>query len=213
MSQQDFDVVYLTTTDYAMHAYAPEHPESARHVALLDEGIGELMALRPEARILVTADHGMSAKSRMLHLPETLARYGIRARAVPIIKDRYTVHHSNLGGCIYVHLDRSADLRQALDVLQDLDGVDEAIPREQAARRFHLMGERIGDIMVLGAADVVFGDPAEVALPPNLRSHGSAHEADVPIIACGPGLELGARAGRFTQNRDVGRFVLDEVLG
>ena len=213
LSQQDFDVVYLTTTDYAMHAYAPEHPESARHVTLLDEAIGELMALRPEARILVTADHGMSAKSRMLHLPAALARYGIRARAVPVIKDRYTVHHSNLGGCIYVHLDRGADLTQALDALRDLDGVDEAIPREEAARRFRLMEERIGDIMVLGAEDVVFGDPAEVDLPPNLRSHGSIYEADVPIIACGPGLGPEARAGRFTQNRDVGRYLLDEVLG
>ncbi len=209
MSQQEFDVVYLTTTDYAMHTYAPEHPESDRHISLLDEAIGELMALRPEARILVTADHGMSSKTRMLHLPEALSRYGIKARAVPIIKDRYTVHHSNLGGSIYVHLDRSADLAQSLDVLGNLDGVDEAIPREEAARRFHLMEERIGDLMIMGAEDVVFGDPAEVDLPPNLRSHGSSYEADVPIIACGPGLE----ADRFRQNLDVGRYVLDEVLG
>jgi len=27
------------------------------------------------------------------------------------------------------------------------------------------MGSRVGDIMVLGAADVVFGDPAEVTMP------------------------------------------------
>ena len=40
MSREPFDLVYLTTTDYAMHTYGPERSESARHVTLLDEGLG-----------------------------------------------------------------------------------------------------------------------------------------------------------------------------
>ena len=47
------------------------------------------------------------------------------------------------------------------------------------------MGSRIGDIMALGAADVVFGDPAEVTIPSGLRSHGSLYEVMVPVIVCG----------------------------
>ena len=61
--------MYLTTTDYAMHTYAPEQPESAKHLDLLDEAIGKLVDSLPDVQVLITADHGMSAKSQMLDLP------------------------------------------------------------------------------------------------------------------------------------------------
>ena len=212
MSREPFDLVYLTTTDYAMHTYGPQHPESARHVTLLDEGLGAILGQSPESRMLVTADHGMSDKSRMLHLPGELARYGIKARAVPVIKDRYVVHHSNLGGSIYVHLDNSADMNAALDALRNLDGVDGALPVEEAAQRFRLMPERMGDILALADPATVFGDPAEVTMPPGLRSHGSAHETTVPIIGCGPGLDNERGPARFRENLDVGRYIFEDVL-
>ena len=212
MSREPFDLVYLTTTDYAMHTYGPLHPESARHVALLDEGLGAILAQSPESRMLVTADHGMSDKSRMLHLPGELARYGIKARAVPVIKDRYVVHHSNLGGSTYVHLDNSADMNAALDALRNLEGVEGALPVEEAAQRFRLMPERMGDILALADPATVFGDPAEVTMPSGLRSHGSAHETTVPIIGCGPGLDNDSGLARFRENLDVGRYIFEDVL-
>ena len=211
MSREHFDLVYLTTTDYAMHTYGPGRVESARHVALLDEGLGAVREQAPGSRMLVTADHGMSDKTRMLHLPAELARYGIQSRAVPVIKDRYVVHHSNLGGSIYVYLENSADLNAAVDALRHLDGVEDAVPGEEAALRYHLMGERVGDIFVLADPATVFGDPSEVAMPEGLRSHGSAHETTVPIIGCGPGLDGGA-AARFRENLDVGRYIFEDVL-
>ncbi len=207
LGQEHYDLVYLTTTDYAMHTYAPRQPESAKHLSLLDEAIGKLVDSLPQVQVLITADHGMSAKSQLIDLPGELARRGIRSQAVPIIKDRYTVHHSNLGGCIYLYLE-AGDRESALDVLNDIEGVDEALPREEAAQRFRLMSDRIGDIVALGSPDVVFGDPKEVALPPNLRSHGSLHEQRVPIIGYG-----GAFDGfPFLENRDLGRYVFDRVL-
>ena len=209
LRQEPYDLVYLATTDYAMHTYAPEQPESAMHLSLLDEAIGKLVDSLADVEILVTADHGMSPKNRMIHLPDELAKCGISSKAVPIIKDRYTVHHSNLGGCIYVYLDNpERDMEPALAVLRDTDGVDAALPREEAAKRFRLMPQRIGDIMVLGGPDVVFGDPSEVALPPTLRSHGSLHEDKVPIIGCGGSFE----GFEFRENRDLGRYVFDRVL-
>ena len=211
LAGEHYDLVYLATTDYAMHTYAPEQPQSATHLALLDAAIGRLVD-GLDCRILITADHGMSAKSRMLHLPDELAKHGIAARAVPIIKDRYTVHHSNLGGCIYLYLEQPAAsstiLEEALGVLRQVDGVDEALPREEAAARYNLMPHRIGDIMALGAPDVVFGDPAEVTMPPNLRSHGSCHEDRVPIIGYGDNFD----GFDFRENLDLGRYVFERVL-
>ena len=207
LAQEHYDLVYLTTTDYAMHTYAPEQSESSDHLALLDRAVGLLMESLPDAEILITADHGMSAKSRMIHLPAELDPHGIQARAVPIIKDQYTVHHSNLGGCIYLYLERT-DQERALDILNHLDGVDQALDREAAARRFRLMGSRIGDIMVLGAADVVFGDPAEVTMPASLRSHGSLYEEMVPVIGYGGNFD----GFDFLENKDLGRYVFQRVL-
>lgn len=208
LRREHYDLAFIATTDYAMHTYGPGHPESARHIAILDDALGRLMDEVPGVQILITADHGMSDKRRMLHLPGILAQYGIGAQAVPVIKDRYVVHHSNLGGCIYVHLDDPAAVDDAVGALLASDGVEEALPRAEAAAGLSLMPERLGDILVTGAADVVFGDPAEVALPPGLRSHGSRHETRVPII--GYGGDFGGF--EFRENRDLGRYVSQRAL-
>ena len=36
LEQESYDLVYLTTTDYAMHTYAPEQAESVKHMALFE---------------------------------------------------------------------------------------------------------------------------------------------------------------------------------
>ena len=46
------------------------------------------------------------------------------------------------------------------------------------------MPERIGELVVLGDKDTVFGDiETEVEeLPPTFRTHGSLHETAIPMI-------------------------------
>ena len=215
---EDLDVVYISTTDYAMHTYAPEEPESQRHLSILDEAVGELVESYPDVTLLLTADHGMSRKRRMVDLESALERYGMRAVAVPIIKDRYTVHHSNLGGCSYVYVDPSSGDRrgpktgdalvEALKVLGETPGVEEALSQEEAVDRFRLHRERIGDIVVTGEPDVVFGDPSETEMPPRLRSHASTHERQVPLLGYNGDFE----GFSFQENRDLGRFVFERVL-
>ena len=207
LGKESFDLAYVTTTDYAMHTYSPEEPESLRHIEILDEAIGKLVDSVPQIQVLITADHGMSAKDQMIHLPDVLAARGIAGQAVPIIKDMYTAHHSNLGGCIYLYLE-SEDVDRAVEVLKQVDGVEDALPRQEAARRFRLMPERIGDVMVLGAPGVVFGDPQETELPASLRSHGSLHEERVPVIGYGGSFD----GFQFHENVDLGRYVFQHVL-
>ena len=101
-----------------------------------------------------------------------------------------------------------AEQKPDLDILNNLDGIDLALDREAAAKRFRLMGSRIGDIMVLGAADVGFGDPAEVTIPGSLRSHGSLYEEMVPVIGCGGNFD----GFDFLENKDLGRYVFERVL-
>ena len=206
LSRESIDLAYVATTDYAQHTYAPEDPQSQEHMTILDGVIGDLVEAHPGIELLITADHGMSSKSRMVGLEAALAKYGIRAQAVPVIKDRYVVHHSNLGGCIYVYLE-SGDPNEALKVLRDTSGVEEALANDEAVQRYHLPRERIGDIVVQGGPEVVFGNPSEVAMPDNLRSHGSLYEREVPIIGYGASF----KGFEFRENRGVGRYVFKRL--
>ena len=205
---EGLDVVYAATTDYAMHTFAPSEPESQRHMTILDDAIGRLAEAHPDATVLITADHGMSQKTRMVDLGAELARRGIGGNPVPIIKDRYTVHHSNLGGCIFIYLDRPDMREEAVGALREVQGVEQALTSEEAASLFRLHMDKIGDVVVTGDPVTVFGDPSEVAMPRGLRSHGSAHEKRVPIIGYNGDFD----GFTFAENRDVGRYVHERVL-
>ncbi len=208
MSEKPADIIYITTTDYAMHTYPPDHPKSQEHISILDRAIGNLVETHPDAAILITADHGMSSKTRMVDLGEALARYKIAATMVPIIKDRYVAHHSNLGGCAYGYLDANA-AKEAAGILRELPGVQDVLSKEEAVAAFNLHPDRIGDIVVTGMKDTVFGDPAETELPPTLRSHGSTTEQDIPIIGYNGSFD----GFSFKENRDLGRYIFERVLG
>jgi phosphonoacetate hydrolase len=71
--------------------------------------------------------------------------------------------------------------------LRRLEGVEEVLTRHWAAERFRLHPDRIGDLVVLGDRDTVFGPlerPVE-DLPVGFRTHGSCHELRVPLIVYG----------------------------
>ncbi|MDA1001149.1 MAG: alkaline phosphatase family protein [bacterium] len=181
------DLLYVTTTDYIQHMHGPDAEEAQAHFAALDAEIGRLAdawtTLHPDGAIFVTADHGMRGKTRALDPGVILRAAGIAADAVPIIKDRYTAHHGNQGGAAYVHLKDPAARDAALAALREISGIEEAIPGEEAARRFRLMPERVGDIMALADETTVFGVQTEAERAIAIRSHGALHEAQVPLFA------------------------------
>ena len=184
-----FDLIYVSTTDYIMHKFPPAHEQAILHMEGIDTILGEIVDEYPDTEIYITADHGMNPKTRGLDLKRILAREGISVEFVPVIKDRYVVHHHNLGGCCYLYLlgyhnsnEKSVLTQRAIEVLQAWPGVEAVYTREQAANTFHLLEERIGDLVVLGARDVVFGELDAESQDVDIRSHGSLYESKVPII-------------------------------
>ena len=192
MRERRPDVVYCSTTDWAMHKFAPGEPEAIAHVEGLDAILGEVLDENPDLEVYVTADHGMSAKTRGIDVEKVLARRGIACRAVPIIKDRYVAHHQNLGGASYVYLDEAGQLAEAIGSLREVEGIEQVLDNEGAAATFSLHRERIGDIMILGDADTVFGTFDSERTGVSVRSHGSRHESDVPLIVRGARCEASA---------------------
>jgi hypothetical protein len=63
-------------------------------------------------------------------------------------------------------------------LVETLDGVDGILTREEAARKYHLVPERLGDLVVLGDRETMFGD-MEHACRAFLRSR-FVHRALLP---------------------------------
>ncbi len=184
-NRPDLRLLYVHTTDYPMHTWPPEAPESKEHLARLDHLLGRAVAAAPDAAFLITADHGLNAKSRCWDLARACEKRGLKLRyAVSAERDRYVKHHRQLGGTAWVGLNSPADATRATEIIAQLRGVEAVLTRAEAARRFHLMPERLGDLVVLGDKETVFGElETELeALPPTFRTHGSLHESTVPLI-------------------------------
>jgi phosphonoacetate hydrolase len=186
-NRPDLEFIYIHTTDYPMHTWPASAPESKEHLSRLDAMLGRAVAAAADAAFLITADHGMSAKSRCWDLAKACKNRGLELRfALSAERDKYVKHHRSFGGTGYVWLRSPKDALAAVKILKSLTGVEAVLPREEAARKFHLMPERIGELVVLGDRETVFGETEsqfEVELlPATFRTHGSLHEATVPLV-------------------------------
>lgn len=181
----ELGLIYIHTTDYPMHTWAPESPESKEHLHTIDGYIAQLIAAAPDAAILITADHNVNHKSFCWDLAKICDSLHTPIKiAISPERDKYYKHHRGFGGASFVYLQKQQDLNSVRKTLQHLKGVDEVLTKDEAVKRYHLMPSRIGDLMVLGDSTTVFGDLTitSEALPANYRSHGSTYEAHVPVF-------------------------------
>jgi phosphonoacetate hydrolase len=184
-NRRDIGLLYIHTTDYPMHMWPPEAPESKEHLARLDSLFAELAAAAPDAAILLTADHGMNFKSRSWDLEKALVERDAPVRiAISAERDKYLAHHQGMGGTAWVHLRKPEDEARVSALLWELEGVERVLTRAEAASEFNLMARRLGDLVVLGDRETVFGnlDTAVERLPQGFRTHGSLHEMNVPVV-------------------------------
>ncbi|MCU1223665.1 MAG: nucleotide pyrophosphatase [Edaphobacter sp.] len=181
----EIQCLYVHTTDYPMHTWAPDAPESKEHLKTIDALLGEACAAAPDAAFLLTADHGMNHKARAYDLDKTMAAAGIPIRiSISAERDRYFKHHLGLGGTAWVYLNHPEDKDKVKKALLGLAGVESVLTRDEAIAKFSLYGPRIGDLCVFGDQSTVFGQMEQAGsdLPSTYRSHGSMHELDIPLF-------------------------------
>ena len=186
------DIMYLTTTDYVQHKYAPGDAEANAFYEMFDKYLGELDAAG--AAIVVTADHGMKPKHKadgspaVIYLQDVLDKWLGKdaARVILPITDPYVVHHGALGSFATAYLPEDADVADVLARLGAMEGVIVAIGRKEACERFELPEDRIGDIVVISGENLTLGTSEHrhdlAALKEPLRSHGGLTEQEVPFI-------------------------------
>ena len=203
------DVMYLSTTDYIQHKHAPGTPGANAFYAMMDRYLGELDAMG--CVIALTADHGMNAKTGMDARPDVIYLQDLldgwlgagSTRVILPITDPYVVHHGALGSFATVYLPEGCDRAALAARLAARRGVESVHTREQAAERFELPADRIGDLVVISERFTVIGTSASrhdlSALEVPLRSHGGVSEQRVPLIVNRPvaGLDTERRWRNF----------------
>jgi phosphonoacetate hydrolase len=186
---------------------------------MLDRYLERLDALG--ATVVVTADHGMNAKTDAFGRPNIVflqdaldESFGTAAtRVILPITDPYVVHHGALGSYATVYVGDATGVDACARRIAALPGIELVLRREDACARFELPADRVGDLVVVAERLTVIGTSHDrhdlSGLDAPLRSHGGLSEQRVPLIANRPMRALPARRWR---NFDAFDLALNHLL-
>ncbi|MBS0547568.1 MAG: phosphonoacetate hydrolase [Proteobacteria bacterium] len=213
------EIMYLSTTDYIQHKHAPGTPVANDFYAMMDGYMAKLEAMG--CTVVLTADHGMNAKFGTDGQPDVIYLQDVfdkwlgadKARVILPITDPYVVHHGALGSFAVVYLPAGVSHTEMAAKIKSLPGIEAALTREEAAKRFELPPDRLGDLVVVSTKHKVLGTSAArhdlSGLTEPLRSHGGVSEQHVPLL-CNAALKAPA-GGRAWRNFDAFDLALNLV--
>lgn len=188
------ELMYLSTTDYVQHKYAPGSAGANSFYQMMDRYLGSLDTLG--ATVVIIADHGMKDKHLadgspdVIYLQDVLdAAFGVGTSKVILpITDPYVVHHGALGSYATVYVKGVAP-DDAARLISKVEGIDVVYSNAEGCAKFGLPPDRTGDLIVLSGGPAftkVIGTSASKhdlsGLDAPLRSHGGLSEQEVPII-------------------------------
>ncbi len=186
------DIMYLSTTDYVQHKHAPGSAAANAFYRMMDRYMAELDDAG--CAIVITADHGMNAKTRLdaspnvIYLQDVLDGWlgAAHTRVILPITDPYVVHHGALGSYATVYLPAGIAATELAARIAALRGIELVLTRADAGRLFELPADRLGDLVVIAERSVVIGGAAAKhdlsGLDAPLRSHGGLSEQQVPLV-------------------------------
>ncbi|WP_353431444.1 phosphonoacetate hydrolase [Polynucleobacter sp. MWH-UH23A] len=185
------DLMYLSTTDYIQHKYAPGTDGANDFYIMMDSYLSKLDKLG--VTIAITADHGMNAKTNSEGKPNVIYLQDLadqvvgkdNARVILPITDPYVVHHGALGSYATIYI--SNDLKNELvEKLKATPGISKVLNNSEACSLFELPNDRVGDLVIVSDKSVVLGTSESrhdlSGLDAPLRSHGGISEQTVPLL-------------------------------
>ena len=189
------DLMYLSTTDYVQHKYAPGSVGANAFYAMMDTYVGALD--QGGAIVIIVADHGMkdkhlaSGEPDVIYLQDVLdAKFGTgKTKVILPITDPYVVHHGALGSfaTVYAYGPAVADV---MAEIKAQSGIDVVLNKAGGCVRFELPEDRMGDVIVVSGGpkgSKVIGTSRGghdlSGLNEPLRSHGGLTEQEIPVIA------------------------------
>ena len=185
--------MYLSTTDFIQHKYAPGDEVANAFYTMFDRYIGQLNINNNS--IIVTADHGMQPKSTSDGSPNAIFLQDILdeklgkdiSKVILPITDPYVVHHGALGSFATVYLDDKSRIHDAIVEIQKIDDIEVVLTNEEGCTQYDLPTDRMGDIICMSSKNSTIGSSEKAhdlsKLKEPLRSHGGLHEREVPFIS------------------------------
>jgi phosphonoacetate hydrolase len=213
------DLMYLSTTDYIQHKFAPGSEGANSFYAMMDSYWAKLDELG--AVVALTADHGMNAKHddagdpKIIYLQDEMDRILSpgEARVILPITDPYVVHHGALGSYATIYLADDADVAHIVSELKAISGMENVLTNKEGCDKFELAYDRMGDLILTSDKNVVLGTTASrhdlSGLTVPLRSHGGVTEQTVPLIFSRPA--TGLDANKQLRNFDIFNIALNNV--
>lgn len=206
------DLMYLSTTDYIQHKFAPGTDGANKFYAMMDRYLAKMDAMG--AVIALTADHGMNAKTRADGTPNVIYLQDVldgwigkkKSRVILPITDPYVVHHGALGSFATIYLDE-AERATVAEKLARIEGIESVLANAEACERFQLPPDRVGDLVVVSTRHVVLGTSVSrhdlSGLEAPLRSHGGVSEQEVPLLFNRRAVQMPARRLRNFDVLDI----------
>ena len=161
LERHDLDLLYLSTTDFVQHKWAPGEPEANAFYARLDRFIGALDA--QDIILGITADHGMNAKTTRRCPQGAVYRNPTRRRRYRR-SEGHPAHHRSLcrpprrTGLLRHRLSRRrAHPHEPPPSSAPFPASNRCLSRAQAAATYQLPPDRIGELVVLADQDTVLG--------------------------------------------------------
>ena len=187
------NIMYLSTTDFIQHKYAPGDEVANAFYAMFDRYIGQLNVNNNS--IIVTADHGMQPKSRSDGSPNAIFLQDILdetlgkniSKVILPITDPYVVHHGALGSFATVYLSDKSKINDAIEEINKIEDIEVVLTNKEGCAQYDLPTDRMGDIICMSSQNSTIGSAKKAhdlsKLKEPLRSHGGLHEREVPFIS------------------------------
>ena len=131
------DIMYLSTTDYIQHKYAPGNETANKFYAMFDKYIGHLNG--ENVSIVITADHGMKPKSKDDGSPNAIFLQDYLdkkfepnlAKVILPITDPYVVHHGSLGSFATIYLEDKTKVNNVIESIKEIKDIEVVLTKDE----------------------------------------------------------------------------------
>ena len=157
------NIMYLSTTDFIQHKYAPGDEVANAFYAMFDRYIGQLNVNNNS--IIVTADHGMQPKSRSDGSPNAIFLQDILdetlgkniSKVILPITDPYVVHHGALGSFATIYLSDKSKINDAIEEINKIEDIEVVLTNKEGCAQYDLPTDRMGDIICMSSQNSTIG--------------------------------------------------------
>ncbi|HVI41396.1 MAG TPA: alkaline phosphatase family protein [Anaerovoracaceae bacterium] len=209
LKKNTLNAVYCATNDFMMRQYAPDSYESIRQMRRIDEWLGKIYDLDHDREIYITGGYGINSKPHLINLQAILNRNGFDVFCHSTYHENPADHNQlQQSGMRFLYLkdNRKQEQEELESFLEKAAYVDMVSPKEEAAKRFNLPLDMIGDYLVFAADGYAFADfDGEEHEMESFRSNGSLLERAIPLIA----VNAAEVPEKYRYSRDIVKIIIE----